>query len=330
MIPWKIDVSVLLIFFARPETFEVVFEKVRKARPKVLLLWQDGPRNGNEKDLDGIKKCREIAENIDWDCTVYRQYNDENIGCDPSTFMAHKWAFSLVDKCIVLEDDFLVADTFFEYCKELLDLYENDNRINHICGFNLLGDYKECPNDYLFSYAGSGAWASWRRVVDGWDDTYMFLHDKYWMNNLKKKHGKKKFKQWYDKACERENLGKAYWESILGFDSLLNSRYAIIPKRNMVSNIGMTEGSTHSSTLVHLLEKRQQTIFNNPTYEMRFPMKHPKYIVPDYKYMDELDKLMGNGHPLLRFYRKVIYILNCIRYGEIKRLFVGVRRRFRI
>ena len=68
---WEIDVAVLCIFFARPEQFEKSFEAVRKARPKVLLLWQDGPREGREDDVENIKKCREIAENIDWECEVY-------------------------------------------------------------------------------------------------------------------------------------------------------------------------------------------------------------------------------------------------------------------
>ena len=51
---FKIDVPVLLIFFARPETFEKVFEVIREARPSTLLLWQDGPREGRPDDVEGI------------------------------------------------------------------------------------------------------------------------------------------------------------------------------------------------------------------------------------------------------------------------------------
>lgn len=324
---WKTDVAVLLIFFARPDTFAKVFAKVKQARPSTLLLWQDGARKDNENDKIGIEACRKIVESIDWECTIYREYQEENLGCDPSTFYAQKWAFSLVDKCIILEDDQVVDDSYFAYCKELLDKYENDERINHICGYNLMGECKDCPNDYLFAYNGSGAWASWKRVAEGWDQTYSFLHDKYAIKNLRKKYGRKRFDAWYHKACERERTGTAFWESILGFDCILNNRYAIIPKRNLVSNMGLTENSTHSNAKIYLLEKKQQTIFENKVYEMTFPLKHPNYIVPDYDYMDALDRLMGNGYPLLRIYRKFVYIINCIRYGEIKRLFSAIRRR---
>ena len=149
--PWKIDVPVLLIFFRRDEQFKRTFEAVRTAAPKTLLLWQDGPREGTD-DMDGILKCREIADSVDWDCEVHKFYNEKNYGCDPSTFFAHKWAFSIVDKCIILEDDFVANDSFFRFCKELLDKYENDERINHICGMNMLGEYKDYPYDYVFFY----------------------------------------------------------------------------------------------------------------------------------------------------------------------------------
>ena len=227
----------------------------------------------------------------------------------------------------MLEDDFLVSPSFFPYCKELLDKYEHDERINHICGFNLLGVSEHCPNDYLFAYNGSGAWASWRRVAKGWDMTYSFLHDEYAMQNLRKKYGHKYFDLRYKTALRHEKSGKAFWESILGFDCMLNNRYAIIPKYNLVSNIGMTQGSTHSNAEVELLPKVQQKIFNNPVHELEFPLKHPKYIVPDHKYMHDLDMLMGNGTPFRNAYRKLVYVVKCLLHGKGGLLAVGLKRR---
>ena len=73
---------------------------------------------------------------IDWECEVHHNYQEKNYGCDPSEYMAQKWAFSLSDKCIVLEDDDVPAVSFFGFCKELLDKYEHDTRISIIAGFN--------------------------------------------------------------------------------------------------------------------------------------------------------------------------------------------------
>ena len=49
-----------MIFFNRPESFSKVFEKVREAKPKTLILAQDGPRNS--KDIEGIEACRKVVE----------------------------------------------------------------------------------------------------------------------------------------------------------------------------------------------------------------------------------------------------------------------------
>lgn len=311
---WKVDVAVLLIFFKRDVQFKQTFEAVKKAKPKILLLWQDGPRQ--ESDMPGILACREIAERIDWDCDVYRKYNTKNYGCDPSTYYSHKWAFSIVDKCIVLEDDFVANESFFLFCKTLLDKYEHDTRINHICGMNMLGKYEDYPYDYFFGYTGTNAWASWRRVVDGWDGSYAFLHEDNVLRNLRSQYGRK-LNQWIKVAKQRESTGVPYWESILLFDSLMNSRLAIVTSKNMVENIGMTEDSTHSKTNEKYLTKTEKKVFHLETYEMQFPLKHPPYIVCETEYYRQLDRFFGNGHFLIRMYRKGYHCFKYLIYGDL-------------
>ena len=94
MKPFLVDVPVLILFFNRPQQLSQVFEQVRNARPSKLFLYQDGPRS--EHDLPGIKACREVTDQIDWDCEVHRMYQEKNYGCDPSEYISQKWAFSMV------------------------------------------------------------------------------------------------------------------------------------------------------------------------------------------------------------------------------------------
>ena len=126
------DISVLILFFNRPEVLKPVFDEVRKAQPARLFLYQDGPRG--ERDMPGIEACRKIVEQVDWPCEVHRMFQEKNYGCDPSEFISQRWAFSQVDKCIVLEDDDVPTQSFFRFCKEMLDRYENDDRIGMIQG----------------------------------------------------------------------------------------------------------------------------------------------------------------------------------------------------
>lgn len=308
---WKIDVPVLLIFFARSDTFKQVFESVRQARPKTLFLWQDGPREGREDDIANLQKCREIAENIDWDCTVYRKYNEKNIGCDPSIFYAYNWAFEHVDRCIFLEDDQVPCQSFFPYCKELLDKYENDTRISHICGYNYTEIAPDCDADYLFAPSGSGAWATWKRVVNSWKGDYSFLNDE---------HAKKFLKVKYPHlseiairhATKRRETGKEFWESIIGCNCLFNSQLAIIPKCNLVTNVGLTQNSTHSNTSKKYLPKVTQNLFDMKTYELEFPLKHPEHIIVNETYVKKVNIIMCVGHPFRRKWRRFVYIMKRI------------------
>ena len=91
--PFKYDVPVLMIFFCRYDMFKQVFDAVRKARPSKLYLYQDGARKGNRNDEIGIKKCREVLNEIDWECEVHTKFQNKNYGCDPSGFIAHRWLF---------------------------------------------------------------------------------------------------------------------------------------------------------------------------------------------------------------------------------------------
>lgn len=325
--PSKVDVPVLITFFARPDTLQKVFDSVKEARPSTILLWQDGPRKGRQDDVENIKKCRDIVENIDWECTVYKNYHEENMGCDPSTFLAQKWAFSLVDKCIILEDDRVPCQSFYPYCKELLDRYEFDERINHICGTNLLEVNEDCDADYFFSTAGSTSWASWRRVAEKWDEEYSYLDKPYAMKCLRSIKKKEEFETIYKHAVKHRQEGKQYWESILGMGSVLYNRLAIIPKKNMIVDLGLTENSTHAVANKNLLPKFAQKMFYMKSYDVTFPLKHPEYIIADLDYYHKILYNAGNGRPIVRFFRKVEYALRCIYYGEFNRIFKKLKRK---
>ena len=124
----NMDLSVLLIFFARPNTFSKVFEAVKKARPSKLFLACDGARDGNTKDVEGIARCKKIVEDIDWECEVYTNYATENLGCGRGPSNAISWAFEYTDSLVILEDDCVPDDTLFPFMKEMLEKYKNDEK----------------------------------------------------------------------------------------------------------------------------------------------------------------------------------------------------------
>ena len=317
----NIDVPVLLIFFNCPETFSKVFEQVRKARPSKLFLYQDGVRKNRPTDVQRVADCRAIAENIDWECEVHRLYQEENKGCDPSEYIAIKWAFSMVDACIVLEDDDVPSQSFFPFCKELLEKYKDDERINMICGMNSCGVTENVTSDYLFSRCSSiWGWASWKRVIDGWDGDYSFLEDKEAMALLKDNLDHNyhvEFDKLFSYASGHKASGREHYESILACDRNLNSRLNIVPKYNMISNIGVRAESTHNVGDIRLLPKGIQRVFNMRTYDIPMPLKHPKYVVENYEHAKQHMRILGIRHPVIKFFRSIEIKLRIILFGKL-------------
>lgn len=282
MKPSKIDIPVLLLFFTRPEPFAKVFEAVKKARPSKLYLYQDGARG--PKDIPGIEACRKIAADIDWECEVHQLYQEKNFGCDPSEYISQKWMFEKEEYGIVIEDDDVVSQSFFPFCKELLEKYKDDQRINMICGLNILGTYDAGGADYFFARSGAiTGWASWKRVIDEWDPKYEFLNDPYIMQCLKDYVGDR-FNSYINTCKKHLASGREHYESILGSNAYLNHRLNIIPTKNMVANIGVVANATHSVDSVFLLPRQTRRIFYKDIYELDAPIKHPKYVIEDCEY----------------------------------------------
>lgn len=287
----NIDIAVLVIFFVRDKQLGQVFEQIKKARPSRLYLYQDGPRENRPDDLIGLEKCRAIVadEQIDWDCEVHRFYQEKNKGCDPSEFIAQKWMFETEEMGIILEDDDVPSQSFFPYCKELLERYKNDSQINMICGMNNNDVSEHCKDSYLFTKKGSiWGWASWRRVLDTWDEHYTWLNDSDKLKKIRSQMTREEYKMYIKTAKEHHATGRAHYESINAAAMFLNERYNIVPKYNMISNIGVDNETTHGVNDVRLLPKRARRLLHKKTYEIEFPLKHPEKIERDYKFEKEM------------------------------------------
>ncbi len=327
--PFKTDISVLILFFNRPDHLAKVFEEVRKARPARLFLYQDGPRG--ERDLAGIEACRKVVADIDWECEVHRKYQERNFGCDPSEYLSQKWAFSLTDKCIVLEDDDVPSQSFFPFCKELLDRYEHDERVTMISGFNEDEVTPDVPDSYFFTSVFSiWGWASWRRVIDRWEGDYAFLDDEYAMRQLENLVKQRRYRSDFLPMCrQHRETGKEYYESIFWASNLLHSGLAIMPTRNMINNLGLSADSTHFSGSLQTTPRGYRRIFTMQRHETEFPLRHPKYMIENVAYKERVYKTNAWGHPWVKVGRSIEELWLNLRHGQFGNIWQALRRRIR-
>ncbi|MBS7217323.1 glycosyltransferase [Thomasclavelia spiroformis] len=309
---FKNNVTVMILFFTRPDTLEKVFASVREAKPSRLFLFQDGARNSN--DLEKIEKCRSIVENIDWNCEVKKFYSEKNMGCDKSQFAAFKWAFQYTDRLIFLEDDCVPSQSFFPFCEELLEKYKNDERIHMICGMNHVGDMSDTiKEDYFFAKTPTiWGWATWKRAWENWDTSFDYLNNdqivKQIYENIEPRYWAKfqiqRAKKTYSYYCKHGKINS--FELLNAMAMHLQSAYVIIPTKNMISNIGISEESVHNVSNIKYVPIGMRRIFNMKTYELTIDdIKHPRYLLENKEYRRKLFSIMGRNNKIKKFYWKV-------------------------
>ncbi len=273
------------IIFNRLDTTKKVFAKIREARPPKLYLISDAARKERKGENEKVNQVRKyVEENIDWNCQIYKNYANSNMGCRDRIVSGLNWCFESEEKLIILEDDCLPSTSFFRYCEELLEYYKEDERVMHIGGYNNMENYK-VDGDYFFSSRPCGwGWATWRRAWKKYDKDMVT-----WPKIKKDKVLRYRF---YSK--EAYNIREEEWDSVYDkslnawgyqwdYAIMVNSAFAIVPAVNLIQNIGFGEDATHT------VEKGEKIL--GKLQEMHFPMKYRNEVIQAFDYDFECMKI---------------------------------------
>lgn len=262
---------VALFLFNRPDLTRQVFDAIRAARPSRLLLVADGPRRPAEKVA--CEAARAIAQAVDWECEVLTNFSKGNLGCMRRLSSGLDWIFHICEEAIILEDDCLPSPSFFPYCRELLDLYRNDERVSLIGGTNLLPTAG--ATSYFFSRYGSiWGWASWRRAWRAYDvdmKAWPAFRDAGLLraafpNPEEFRYWTAMFDGMYAKSIDT-------WDYQWFFTRLSQGGLSTVPNVNLVSNLGFRGDATHTAAF-------NDRVANLERGEL-VGIEHPAFVVPD-------------------------------------------------
>lgn len=303
----EINTPVLIIAFNRPETSKQTLEYLRKSKPKYLYIAIDGARTNKDDEVKLVQQVKDVYEEIDWECYVYRKYNIQNKGAEITVSEAVTWVLSENDTVIVLEDDVIAPPSFLRFAQEMLDKYKDDKNVYQICGaqFTPMNTPKY---DYYFSYFGHTGcgWATFKRAwnefslnVSGFDE-YIdsnSLHDQFLSTKTVRY-----FLQ-FVKRLRIDGVGNNSWDKCWEYIRIKNKGLSIVPRVNLTRNIGYF--GLHGNG-----EKEFQKL---DIYENFVATKHPSTIEVDKEY----DSFHYNKYLHVYFFRKVC---NKLRY-EINKIF---------
>lgn len=237
------ETPILFLIFNRPETTMEVFNKIKQVKPSKLYVGADGPRKNRADDRELCQQTRDILRQINWKCEVHKLFREENLGCAKAISQAVTWFFDNEDMGIILEDDCVPHPDFFPYCQEMLIRYRNEARIMFISGTNFISNIKKPETSYYFSrLADVWGWASWKRAwakydlsIQDWPiGSQKLLNDSYF-------HGFREYREILmyslDNLYEVENPNT--WDYQWAYCILMNDGLCVVPRENLISNIGV-------------------------------------------------------------------------------------------
>jgi len=274
----QLTTPVLFIIFRRPDTTQMVFNEIRKVKPKVLFVRADGPRKDRNGEAKLCKKTRDIVGNIDWECEVHYNFSETNLGCKVAVSSGIDWFFENVEEGIILEDDCLPCQSFFWFCQELLEKYRDDERIMQISGSNYLFGKTIGNASYYFSRLNDvWGWATWKRAWRFYDINMksfpVFKQQKQIDNYFDNKRISRWAMSYFEEDFKMANSSCGIWSSQWSYAMCAQNGLTIAPNVNLVSNIGINEEATHS--------KRSFRLYADvKSYEIE-QIIHPEFILPN-------------------------------------------------
>ncbi len=265
---------VAFIIFNRPDRTARVFAEIAKARPARLLVVADGPRPDRPDEKEACLAARSVLDQIDWPCEVSTNFAETNLGCKRRVSSGLDWVFEQVEEAIILEDDCLPHETFFPFCTQLLEKFRHDKRVSMICGSNFQRGKPRSAHSYFFGlHVSVWGWASWRRVWNNYDvqvRRWPELRNTTWLQDLLVNPVAVKYwQETFDGAFKGEY---DTWDWQLFFSWWAENMLAVIPNRNLVSNIGFGSGATRTHDAL-------PSIANLPAKPMDLPLIHPPDVV---------------------------------------------------
>lgn len=284
-------VAVVLIFFRRRCALEVL-QAIRRYAPERLFLVADGGRTP-EEHAQSLAVRESVEAAIDWPCRVERLYSDRNLGCRGNIPRGITWAFSHVDRAIILEDDMVPHPDFFPFCEEMLERYAEDTRVMTVSGTNHFPGH---PNfgrfSYLFSgYAITWGYATWARAWHHYDADMRFwpaakeggLLSSGFLTPRERSFWLQVFDEIWSRTCTYDPYDFQWL-----FASWVQCGLSIVPRSNLVTNIGSGPEATHT-------RQADCKFLRRPTQAIGWPLKHPLIVVRNAAFDPELGRFVWYG-----------------------------------
>lgn len=292
--PHPLNTAVLFLVFNRLDTTKQVFEAIRQAKPPRLYVAADGARANKEGEAEKAQAVRDyVMQHIDWECEVKTLFRDQNLGCKYAVSGAITWFFENEEQGIILEDDCLPSQSFFWYCEVLLAKYRDDESVYLVSGdsrgsesVRMKGDYGFCKYPMIWGWASwAGAWKNYDPELLDWPKQRETLPSSISSYKPTVNFWRNIFERMYNKEIDT-------WDYQFSYLLQKNGGKCIVPKVNLITNVGFSADATHTFSA-------ESEAANRKRYEINIPLIHAPDLESEKKINDFYDRSVFSSKPFI-------------------------------
>lgn len=241
----RIDVPLLVIGYQRAESVAKIFDLALSNGVNHLLISVDFPKDPNSQTLEIHYAIRNLVFEYEKKFkTMKFRFVDSNQGCALHVLSSIDWAFGFTEDIIILEDDCIPSKAFFDFARNGFKLMQTQKDIALVSGTQHAPRHLSQAQHYKSKYALTWGWATTR---SNW------LEIKSNMITLGNKTPLNLFNFNVNKIYWQEGARRAYsgyvdvWDTALVNYLQTSDKYSLLPRENLVSNIGNDSVATHMS-----------------------------------------------------------------------------------
>ena len=270
---------VVLFIFRRVDTLEAIAARIKKYNPPIIYVYGDGPRN--ESESSDVRGARNEIQRLFEGFNVVYDFSDNNRGVKENIGGGALKTFEKEESAIFLEDDNLPSNSFFPYCEDLISFYKNDDDVLWVCGTNYLGS-KLADSEKSYFYTKNllpCGWASWREKFTKYYDINMTALNDETMAVVKANYTSKALMRQEVQAMYQTYLSingggaSASWDRQMNYALRFHDKLGIMPKVNLITNIGVDEFSVHGGTSLQI--EMTSRFCEIESGDLAFPLEHP-------------------------------------------------------
>jgi GR25 family glycosyltransferase involved in LPS biosynthesis len=241
------NTGVLVVAYRRFSNLEEIILRSRDAGIQKFFIHIDRPNPNNfDAELDHQKLLDVLETLMEREkLAISMKISDENQGCAVSVISGVNWAFSHhIDRIIVLEDDCLPTQNFFDFYKSHISEVEKHEDFWLLCGTQFAP--KELTKNRALASAYALTWG-WATSREKWKEIHrLFITPRSgWLKDLFSLNPESSF--WNAGARRALSGFTDVWDTVLIQGMQEFKKFSILPPYSLVSNVGNDSVASHVS-----------------------------------------------------------------------------------